>query len=148
GDHEAHSLPAVGEIRPDEAHDIREGRRAAHERDRQIDGHRRGGTAEVLLDEHGRRAALDQTERQSDERPRQDLPPEHGLRNGSGLQHAAHVPVSMIRLSRKVMISTPISVQAPPMRIRAESRSSSSRTLSTTANTGESVVTGATLVTG
>ena len=77
-----------------------------------------------------------------------DLAAEHrfGERARPGLR--VHVPVSTMRRSRRVMMSTPMSVQAPPIRIFGVSTSPSSITLKMIENTGESVVSGATLVTG
>ena len=59
-----------------------------------------------------------------------------------------HVPVSTMRRSRNVMMKTPTSVQAPPNRIRADSWSPSSSTLSRMEKIGDKVVSGATLVIG
>ena len=58
------------------------------------------------------------------------------------------LPVSTMRRSRRVMMTMPASVTTPPTMSRPESTSPSRRTLRSTENTGESAVTGATLVTG
>jgi hypothetical protein len=79
-DHEPDARTAVREICPDETHHVGERGRAAHEGHGEIHEPRirRGG--ERLLDEHRRRRAFDETQRETEQRPGRDLPPERGFR--------------------------------------------------------------------
>ena len=71
--HEPDARPAVREVRPDEADDIGQRRRATHECHREIHDPRIRRIREGLLDQHRRGRALDQAQREAQQRPGSDL---------------------------------------------------------------------------